>query len=419
MHDSEQVIALQPAHHGIVVGYHRRGIRVVNEQRFHRRVAQLGERLRQFDHVDDARRLGLKFFVLDGFLVQVEAAAERKLQSAADFLPCADQARQHADGAHRRTAVFGALDAVIHTDRRRPRGRIFARQPHDVLRRNSRPLGHPLRRILLDFFFQLVEAERGARDVVGIVEPLVDNDVHHAERKRHVGPRTDGDVPVSQPRRARLVRIDHHQLRAVAFGLFHERPQVDVIAVDIRAPGDDVARVRELLGLGADLGAINAADTRLAWRGTNRAVEPRCAQAVKEAVVHRAAIQYPQRPAIGVRKNRLAAELVHDVLEARRDGGQRLVPGDALEIAETALACTFGRGALHRIEHAVGRINTVQVLCHLSAQKPARYRMLRVPAQAHSFACALIHGDEYAARVRTVVRTRGVHYLEFPTLCHT
>ena len=109
---------------------------------------------------------------------------------------------------------------------------------------DARPFRDSLRRIFLHFFSQLLKAEGVARDVIGVVKIFVDDDVHHAQRERGVGARIDGQVPVGACRGARAIRIDHHQLRAIASRLFDERPQMNVVAVNVRRPGDDVSRMR-------------------------------------------------------------------------------------------------------------------------------------------------------------------------------
>ncbi len=52
-------------------------------------------------------------------------------------------------------------------------------------------------------------------------------------------------------------------------------PQVDVVAVDIGSPGDDVARVAEVLGVGAELASINGDERVAAGGGADGAVELR------------------------------------------------------------------------------------------------------------------------------------------------
>ena len=84
---------------------------------------------------------------------------------------------------------------------------------------------------------------------------FVDDDVHHAQRQRCVGAGVDRQIPVGARRSAGAVGIDDHQLRAIATGLRDERPQVNVVAVNVRGPSDDVARMCELFRLGAQLDA--------------------------------------------------------------------------------------------------------------------------------------------------------------------
>ena len=69
----------------------------------------------------------------------------------------------------------------------------------------------------------------------------MDDDVHHSECERRVGARIDGQIPVGAPRGAGPVGIDYYQFGALATGFFDEWPQMDVIAMNIRGPGDDVA----------------------------------------------------------------------------------------------------------------------------------------------------------------------------------
>ena len=169
-------------------------------------------------------------------------------------------------------------------------------------------------------------------DVVGVEQVLADDDVHHAEGERDVGAGIDGQIPVGAGGGAGAVRIDDHQLGAVAARFLDEGPEVDVVAVDVRAPGDDVARVRELLRLGAELGAVHRLDADFPGDGADGAVQLRGAQAMKEAAVHGRAVEHAERAAVGVRKNGFGAVLARDLLEAGGDFVERFVPGDALEI---------------------------------------------------------------------------------------
>src|SRR5947208_571071 len=70
----------------------------------------------------------------------------------------------------------------------------------------------------------------------------------------------------------RAVGVDHYYLRAVAPRLFDERPQMNIVAVNIGAPGDDVLGMAKGLRLAAQL-APHHRDQRLAAGcGANRPV---------------------------------------------------------------------------------------------------------------------------------------------------
>ena len=105
---------------------------------------------------------------------------------------------------------------------------------------------------------------------------------------------------------------------------------MNVVAVDIRAPGDDVTRMRELLRIGAHLDADNGLQPRLARRRANVAGQLRSPQAMKKSPVHGSAIERTQRAPIRVRQDGLTAEIRNDLPEPRRNFVEGLVPSDAL-----------------------------------------------------------------------------------------
>ena len=76
--------------------------------------------------------------------------------------------------------------------------------------------------------------------------------MHHAQRQRGVRARTDWQMPVRDARGPCAIWIDDDQLRAMPPRLFDEWPQVNVVAVNVRRPRDDVLRMPELFRLGAD-----------------------------------------------------------------------------------------------------------------------------------------------------------------------
>ena len=84
-------------------------------------------------------------------------------------------------------------------------------------------------------------------------------------RARHcVGSRLDPQVLIRKRRGAGLIGIDHDQLRSLAPRRFDKWPQVNIVPVNICAPGDDQAGVHKVLGRRAELDAINAQQGRAA-----------------------------------------------------------------------------------------------------------------------------------------------------------
>ncbi len=243
-----------------------------------------------------------------------------------------------------------------------------------------------------------------------VVKILVDDHVHHPERQRHIGSGIDGNVPVGTLRRPRAVWIDYHQLAARAPRLFDERPQVNVVAVDVGAPRDDQLGKAELLGLGAHLDSVHRLDPEPARGRTDVALQLRGAQPVKETAVHGAVIQRAERAAIRIRKDRFAAELSRDLTKTIRDLIEGFVPCDPLKVGEIATTAAFGNSlsAAHGIQHTTRRVDAVQILRYLGAQKPARDRMFRV---ALYLCCTtVLDRDQHSAGIGTIVRTGGMHH---------
>ena len=94
-------------------------------------------------------------------------------------------------------------------------------------------------------------------DVVAIDEILLDDDMHHGEGQRRVGPGPDWNMPVGQPGRARPHRINDNQLGARLSCLLNEWPVMRVGAERIAGPKNDVFRVHETFGIdAADSGSV-------------------------------------------------------------------------------------------------------------------------------------------------------------------
>jgi hypothetical protein len=64
------------------------------------------------------------------------------------------------------------------------------------------------------------------------------------------------------------------------------------------------------------------------------------------------------------------------------------------------------RNPPHRIEHPIRRINAIQILRHFPAQESPRHRMPWIALNLRG--TAIFHGDQNAASIRAIVRTRGM-----------
>ncbi len=123
-------------------------------------------------------------------------------------------------------------------------------------------------------------------DVGAIFKAFVEDDVHHAQGQRGVGAGADGDVPVGERGGTGAIGIDDDEARARAAGLLDHGPQVHVVAVDVRAPGEDEFGEAEILGGRAQLLSVDQVPGLAAGFRTDGAVKAAGAQAVKEAAVH-------------------------------------------------------------------------------------------------------------------------------------
>ncbi len=115
-------------------------------------------------------------------------------------------------------------------------------------------------------------------------------------------------------------------------GLMHQGPEMAVRDAGVRAPVDDVARMDNAFRVehGARAkGDLAAGDAR---GRADRAVEQRGAQAMEEASIEAFALELAQGAGVAIRQDRLrAVGRLGDGAEARRDGVDRLGPGDAFE----------------------------------------------------------------------------------------
>src|SRR5579859_3355877 len=99
--------------------------------------------------------------------------------------------------------------------------------------------------------------------------------------------------------------------------------------MNVRSPRNDVFGMAELLRFSAQFHAQHRFQPGLACRRADGAVELRSPKAMKETPIHRRTIEHSQRTAVGIRQNRLAAELARDRTEFRGDLIQSFIPGNS------------------------------------------------------------------------------------------
>src|SRR5262249_49426366 len=128
---------------------------------------------------------------------------------------------------------------------------------------------------------------------------------------------------------------------------------------------------------------------------------------MEESAVHRPVTQGSSGAGIGIGKDGLRSKFTANLFEPLRDFVVSLVPRDAIEIPWTAGTRSLRLHPAHGIQHAVGRIDAIQVLRHLGAQKPARDRMIRVSLDPGRFAL-LIYRDENTTRIGAIMGANGM-----------
>ena len=130
---------------------------------------------------------------------------------------------------------------------------------------------------------------------------------------------------------AGAIGVDDDEACAFAAGLLDHGPEMDVVAVDVRTPGEDELGEAKVFGGSAELFSVDSVPGHATGFRTDGAVESAGAQAVKEAAVHGAVTEYADGARIAVGQDGLGAVFVADLLKAGSDFVEGLVPGDALE----------------------------------------------------------------------------------------
>ena len=192
--------------------------------------------------------------------------------------------------------------------------------------------------MLFQVHSERVETDRVAGDEFGVVKALADNDVHHAERERGVGARTNHQGLIGLHRRFGLPHVNRDDVGAAA-------PRRDEVARRVRlarevgAPQENQRRVRAhvLLGVGLEDAGESKAESAEAPTD-HRRVPPLTAVEIREAAHQMRsdarAIVAGEEPVPYPGADGLAPRRTHP----RGDEIQRLVPRGAAHRGAAPLA---------------------------------------------------------------------------------
>ena len=327
------------------------------------------------------------------------------------MLPGSDQRRQRADRADRLPAAGVTLERHTEADDGRLCGGELLGERPDVRRFDA---GDPLDivgRELGRAGFQLLEAVSVLLDIVAIDQSLRDDRIDDAHRQSAVGARPRADMPVAGLGRARTVAVDDHHLGAALLCLEHERPMMQIGRDGVARPDDDELGMHEAFRVDpAGRADRQEPGGRRAGRAEGLLVH-RGAEAIEERIAGVDALHQAHIAEIGIGHDRLAAIGGDDLAPAPADLGDRLVPGDPLE-----LLGAFRPGPAQRIFQPVGiGVMIVEVL-QLHAQRAARHRVILVAS--HLDELAVLHLVDHGASVRAVMRTGAKEGLSFRLNIH-
>ena len=374
----------------------------VDEERLDGRVLRLEEALAEPRHAERARDGGPQVVAIQGRPVHAEEPAGVVAGAAAGMAPVPRDPGDAGDGPDRHPPAPVPLEPHGQPD---PRGAGVREPPpelHDGLDRKAGDARDALRRILEDALAERVPAERVARDEVPVLRALGQHDVQEAQRQRGIRARDRRQVGVRDPGGPGPDGVDHDEVGARLAGHRDAAPEMVVAGQRVAAPQDDELREAQRLGIhphavvaqrvAGPVPAGDRADRHQVPRGSEDVPQP------APCGIH--ALEEAHAAGADVGPDRLGAEFPDDGLEPPGDLVERVVPGDALELAPA-----LRTDPPHRIEETLGRLGIGDVVVELRAQDAARERVLGIALEPHR--APVLHGHDPAARVRAVHRARS------------
>ena len=219
--------------------------------------------------------------------IELKVGARRQLHAAAGASPVSGDSGETGNGAHRHAATSVALQSVVHTDERRSRPAITFCELGDFRRWNARNACDAFRRVLTYTITQRFFTQRETGEKVAVLEPALEDDMHHAKCEGRVSAWPNRNPLVALRCGSRSQRIDRDDRSTALPSLEHERPEMRVRGERVRSPEQHEIALGYSLGVGADVGADRHAHTDGTGHRADRAVEHRRADRVKESPVHR------------------------------------------------------------------------------------------------------------------------------------
>ena len=253
--------------------------------------------------------------------------------------------------------------------------------------------------------FELLEAQRVARDVVAVEQALGDQHVHHAERERAVGAGQQRDVLrcTSPPTGCGTGSIAI-TLAPRRFGLLHARPEVQVGDDRVGAPDQDQLRLVEALRVHAD----RAAERRLE-AGLAGATSTACGRAARRRAGGRSAGPSSCTAPCPWCRRSCSGRMVCGSSAASAFRRAAISSSASSQVMRSNLPSPFRPTRFMRIQQPVGRVGALEVVRDLGAQRAVGERhasgspwiFVATPSSTVT---------SMRAGVGAVVRTGGAHH---------
>ena len=303
-----------------------------------------------------------------------------------------------------RARALPAIAPLVHRapaqqDHRGARRRVAAGEGGDAVGGHPGDGRRPLGAEAADVRGERVEADGVAGHELRVVKPLPDDDRHHRQGERGVGPGPDQDHLVGLRRGLGLAHVDRDDVGPAATGGGQVRTGVR-LAGEVGAPQHDEARVRAHVLLrvrleGARQSEAEAAQPPADHRGMPPLAAPEIREAPEEVGADPRPVVVREEPVPRPEPDRLAAGFAHP----GGDHVERLVPADP------APGVLSPARADERMEEPARVVDDLARRLAPDAEESAAVRVVRIAPHAQE--APALDGDQHAAERRVAVH--GAH----------